>query len=62
MSLDEYEFEVLKHIPNLKNMRLYFHPTCQNNMLISETLKRRLETFGSFEECRELQQKMAYVL
>ena len=51
-------FEELKTYSKLSNHEIVFSSNLPKQYVESETLKRRLETFGSFEECRELQQKM----
>ena len=52
-------FEELKTYSKISNHEIVFSSNLPKQYIESETLKRRLETFGSFEECRELQQKMA---
>ena len=55
MSMD---FEDLETYSKLTEHNIVFSSNLPKHYEVSDKLKQRVGTFGSFEECRELQQKM----
>ena len=55
MSMD---FEDLETYARISGHDIVFSSNIPENFANSNKLKKRVETYGSFEECRELQQKM----
>ena len=52
-------FEELKTYSKISNHEIVFSSNLPKQYVESAKLKKRLETFGSFEECRKMQEKMA---
>ena len=53
------DFEDLQTYAKVSEHNIVFSSNLPKHYEVSDELKQRVRTFGSFEECRELQQKMS---